>query len=137
MRSLLPLLVAMLACTSPLEHVVVVPAISGVVRRNGQPLEGAKLRRTYRSMGTPDLGGRDDARSDGSGRFAFEPVATRVAGREYDKRYMVLLKLVGPGGDRELWRLTYDRTALPPPFALACETEGDGRLMACRGRAAR
>ena len=120
------------SCALPGVEYPVVPAISGVVRENGEPLADGQVVRGFRSHDNPCLGGSDTAPIRPDGTFEFEEGSLKVAGKEFGKEYFVNLCLETDLGFERLWSTTYSRMQMPPPVSLICELPPEPDHLPCR-----
>ncbi len=116
-------------CSLPWREYRVSPSITGRLVRDLDPVAEGRVRLQVRSVDNATLGRHVEVELPEHGGFYFDPIALRVAGQEYGKKYVLLLFWI-PGdaaGDEAgsqravtLWRADYTRGGLGGPIELAC-----------------
>ena len=114
------LMLLLAACSLPGRGYPVSPVLHG--RITGLEADAATLDLLVASRDTVALAARRKLELSREGDFYFEPIALKVAGREYGHRYRAWLSLQGPDGEtRVLWRAEWRREAVGKPVELDCD----------------
>ena len=114
---------ALLSCAVPGREYPVSFPISGTLRHGGTPVDVGRVRLQVRSEGNPSIGGHVLAELDSKGRFSFGAIGLRIAGQEYDKRYILFLSFAQGADEATLWRADYSRRRLGAPVELVCDLD--------------
>ncbi len=110
-----------LGCLVPWKEYRVLPAVAGRVAST-QPLPAdARLMLSVRHRENVSLNATRTVALGDDARFAFEPIAMSIAGKEYTKVYRVFLHLHQDEAEpRVIWRADVPRDESEPPIALEC-----------------
>jgi mono/diheme cytochrome c family protein len=108
-------------CAIPGRVYEVAPAVSGTLRLDEVPGEGATLSLRIRHRESPNLHHRADVPLTSDGHFAFPAVRLPIAGLEYSKYYRAYLHLETALEDRVVWRAEYSRRELAGSIELECD----------------
>ena len=108
-------------CAMPGQPYLVAPAITGNVRGEEIPADGARLMLIAMHRESPNLYERQEIPLSPAGNFSFEPVELVIAGHEFSKHYRIFLHLQTVQRNRVIWRAEFSRRALAGEIALDCD----------------
>ncbi len=112
-----------LACSLPWREYPVSSAVSGRLVLDGGPVDRGRVRLQVRSVDNATLGAHVEHALPADGGFFFEPLKLRVAGKEYGKKYVLLLYWIDGDDAATLWRADYSRFELGGPIELSCKLD--------------
>jgi hypothetical protein len=119
---------ALVGCAIPGQLYQVAPAVTGTLRLDPIPSEGATLSLRIRHRESPNLHHRADVPLTSDGRFAFAAVELPIAGHEYSKYYRAYLHLETGLENRVIWRAEFSRRELSGTIELECDLAREVQL---------
>ena len=119
----LSLVLLIAGCAMPGRPYRVAPAVTGTVRGDEIPADGARLLLIVMHRESPNLYERQEISLSPAGNFSFEPVELVIAGHEFSKYYRSFLHLQMDQRDLVIWRAEFSRRALAGEISLDCDLE--------------